>query len=81
MGSIYHGWIGNSCYFERDSWEIERFDPNFDKEEEFFQWKVGWFLDFDNKVHNKREEVKTKTIQRLENAANHIIIIPNNLVP
>jgi len=44
MGSIYHGWIGNSCCIERDYAKIERFDPNVDKEEEFFQWKVGWSL-------------------------------------
>jgi len=37
MGSIYHGWIGNNCSFERDFGEIERFDSNVDKEEEFFQ--------------------------------------------
>jgi len=37
MGSIYHGWIGNICCFERELGEIERFDPKDDKEEGFFQ--------------------------------------------
>jgi len=37
MGSIYHGWIGNICCFEREFREIQGLDPNFDKEEELFQ--------------------------------------------